>query len=52
MCIETGNVFLTRVTYNGKESCAGQSLDGFGMGIVFFLRSCSNDQLIVHKDYK
>ena len=36
MCIETGNVFLTRVTYNGKESCAGQRLDGFGMGIVFF----------------
>ena len=35
MCIETGNVFLTRVTYNGKESCAGQSLDGFATGIVF-----------------
>ena len=24
-----------RVSYNGKESCAGQSLDGFATGIVF-----------------
>jgi hypothetical protein len=26
---------LKRVTYNGKESYAGQSLDGFATGIVF-----------------